>query len=71
MASIDEQILKASKEVVVKYIETGRISPALFPNTFKTVYNAIAETVKNPQSQGKGSSHMQPAEKETETHDPS
>ncbi len=46
MPSLDEQILKASKEVIVKYIETGRISPALFPNTFKTVYNAIADTVK-------------------------
>ncbi len=50
MPSLDEQILKASKEVIVKYIETGRISPALFPNTFKTVYNAIADTVKGRQT---------------------
>ncbi|MBW2565022.1 MAG: hypothetical protein JRE29_13520, partial [Deltaproteobacteria bacterium] len=28
MASIDEQVLRAAKEIVVKFIEGGRVSPA-------------------------------------------
>ena len=35
MASMDEQILRAAKEIVVKFIEGGRISPAGFPKTFE------------------------------------
>ncbi len=46
MASIDEQILRTSKEIIVKFIETGRVSPTGFPETFKTIYNSVAETVK-------------------------
>ena len=47
MASVNEQILRASKEIVVKFIETGRVSPTGFPELFKTVYNTIEETVKS------------------------
>ncbi len=46
MASIDEQILKVTKEVVVKFIEAGRVSPAGFNDTFKNVYNTVKETVQ-------------------------
>jgi predicted transcriptional regulator len=46
MSSVDEQILRAAKEIVVKFIETGRISPTTFPETFKSVYAAVNETVK-------------------------
>ncbi|BBO77138.1 hypothetical protein DSCW_45550 [Desulfosarcina widdelii] len=42
----DEQILRASKEIVVKFIETGRISPTGFPDAFKAIYRAVNETVK-------------------------
>jgi len=45
MASLDEQILKATKEIVVKFIETGRVSPTGFQETFKNVYNTIKETL--------------------------
>ena len=45
-SSIDEQILRASKEIVVKFIEAGRVSPAGFPEIFKTVYHTVEETVK-------------------------
>ena len=44
--SQDEQILRATKEIVVKFIETGRISPTGFPEAFKTIYRAVDETVK-------------------------
>ena len=45
-SSVDEQILRASKEIVVKFIESGRLSPTAFPETFKTIYNTVEETVK-------------------------
>lgn len=48
MATIDEQILRASKEIVVKFIETGRVSPTGFPETFKSIYNAISDVVRKP-----------------------
>ena len=46
MKSTDEQILRATKEIVVKFIETGRVSPTGFPETFKTVYDTVEEAVK-------------------------
>ena len=51
MASIDEQILKAAKEIVVKFIETGRLSPSGFDETFKNVYRTVAKTVKGKKPQ--------------------
>lgn len=45
MASLDEQILRATKEIVVKFIEGGRISPAGFAETFKDIYRAVEDTV--------------------------
>ena len=47
MASMDEQILRATKEIVVKFIESGRISPAGFPENFKNIYRAVDDTVKS------------------------
>jgi hypothetical protein len=44
-SAMEEQILRASKEIVVKFIETGRVSPAGFAETFKTIYTAVKETV--------------------------
>ncbi len=46
MQSIDEHILKVSKEIIVKFIEIGRISPAAFPENFDLIYNTIKKTVK-------------------------
>ncbi len=47
MSSIDEHILKTTKEIVVKFIETGRISPSGFTESFKSIYKTIDETVKD------------------------
>ncbi len=47
-SSLDEQILRAAKEIVVKFIETGRVSPSAFPDTFKSIYATLEETVKKP-----------------------
>ena len=46
MASLDEQILRTAKEIVVKFIESGRISPTGFSETFRNVYKTEDETVK-------------------------
>jgi len=45
MASMEEQILRVAKEIVVKFIETGRVSPTAFDDTFKKIYRTVVETV--------------------------
>ncbi len=57
MASIEEQILRTAKEIVVKFIETGRVSPAGFSDAFQNIYRSIVATV----NEGR-----EPAEKESE-----
>ena len=46
MANIDEQILRTTKEIVVKFIESGRISPSSFHETFKDIYHTVEKTTK-------------------------
>jgi hypothetical protein len=46
MASMDEQILRATKEIVVKFIEGGRITPTGFSKTFESIYQTVEDTVK-------------------------
>ena len=43
----DETILKISKEIVVKFIEMGKITPAGFDLNFKNIYTTIDKTVRN------------------------
>ncbi|AOY60282.1 MULTISPECIES: hypothetical protein [Desulfococcus] len=47
-SSVDEQVLRAAKEIVVKFIETGRVSPTAFPEVFNAVYTTIFEAVHRP-----------------------
>jgi hypothetical protein len=47
MATIDENILKAAKEIVVKFIECGRLSPSGFPEAFQSIYRTVEDTVKS------------------------
>ncbi len=42
----EEQLLKVSKEVVIKFIEMGRITPATFASSFKEIHSTIRDTVK-------------------------
>lgn len=49
-SSVEEQILRTAKEIIVKFIEVGRISPTAFPEAFKTIYTAVDETVKGRQA---------------------
>lgn len=47
MGAMDEHILKTAKEITVKFIETGRVSPTGFNETFKSIYKAVEEAVKS------------------------
>ncbi|HEC99008.1 MAG TPA: hypothetical protein ENN18_01300 [Proteobacteria bacterium] len=41
----DEIILRAAKEIVIKFIETGRVSPTSFEENFQKIYSSIRDTV--------------------------
>ena len=49
---VDEQVLRASKEIVVKFIEVGRISPSNFPEMFTSIYQAINAAVNTDPGAG-------------------
>ena len=46
----EEVLLKITKEIMVKFIEMGKVSPASFDETFKAVY----ETVRDASSKERG-----------------
>ena len=41
-----DTILKIAKEISVKFIEVGRISPSNFAETFASIYQAVDSTVR-------------------------
>jgi hypothetical protein len=43
----DDAIFKVAKEVVVKFIEVGRLSPDSFSERFENIYSSIKKTVQN------------------------
>lgn len=43
-----KEALQVTKEVLVKFIEAGRISPANFAETFPEVYRVVLETITRP-----------------------
>jgi hypothetical protein len=43
----DDAILKIAKEIVVKFIEVGRITPTTFDTSFRQIYATIETTVRN------------------------
>jgi hypothetical protein len=51
MGNIDEQILRAAKEIVVKFIEAGRVSPSGFHETFKDIYHTVEKTTRDSMKQ--------------------
>ncbi|MCL6621457.1 MAG: hypothetical protein K6T55_05080 [Syntrophobacterales bacterium] len=42
----EEQVLKVTKEIVVKFIEVGRLSPASFPETFQMVIDTVRRSLE-------------------------
>ena len=59
MKSIDEQILRATKEMIVKFIEMGRLSPSNLHEAFKDIYATVNETVKKNVSEKASSNDKQ------------
>jgi hypothetical protein len=45
-----ETILKIAKEITVKFIEVGRITPTTFSSSFTCIYNTIEKAVRGNQS---------------------
>ena len=42
----DEAIFKVTKEIVVKFIEVGRLTPANFEETYERVFQTVKESAK-------------------------
>ena len=49
MNADDEKILKMAKEILVKFIEMGRVSPANFDEHFRSVFWSLKNTAVNAQ----------------------
>ncbi len=49
MNADDEKILRLAKEVVVKFIELGRVSPTNFESHFRNIFWALKNTVVEAQ----------------------
>ena len=45
MNADDERILKVTKEVMIKFIEMGTVSPMNFDEKFRSIYWTIKDTV--------------------------
>jgi len=43
----EDAILKVAKEVVIKFIEVGRLSPGNFAETFQEIYTSVRSTVRD------------------------
>ena len=42
----DELLLKVTKEIVVKFIEVGRLTPTSFADTFNMVIDTLRQSLK-------------------------
>ncbi len=48
MEKYTKEALQVTKEIVVKFIETGRASPTNFAEIFPGVYQVVLETITRP-----------------------
>jgi len=42
----EEMTLKVTKEIVIKYIEIGRLAISNFDEAFRSIYRTVEETVQ-------------------------
>lgn len=45
MDKINKETLQVTKEIIVKFIENGRVSPANFSEIFPSVYAVVRKTL--------------------------
>jgi hypothetical protein len=43
----DEAVLKATKEIMVKFIEVGKVSPSNFEEYYERVFQIIRQSAKD------------------------
>lgn len=48
----DEALLKVVKEIVIKFIEVGRLTIPNFDETFRQVYHTVHDTVRPDRPDG-------------------
>lgn len=48
MDKVETLALQVAKEIVVKFVETGRISPANFSEHFGQIYGTVLRVINNP-----------------------
>jgi len=58
MEKCDKQALQVAKEVVIKFIEVGRISPNNFGQNFDVIYKDVMRTI-NGETVGDGSRELE------------
>ena len=46
MDQTEKQALQVTKEIVVKFIETNRISPGNFSELFEDIYRSVLRTIR-------------------------
>ncbi|MBR4424093.1 MAG: hypothetical protein IKS68_07690 [Mailhella sp.] len=51
MEKIEREVLQATKEIAVKFIEAQRLSPANFEQIFPLIYSTVFQTVLGGQRQ--------------------
>ncbi|CAG37658.1 hypothetical protein [Desulfotalea psychrophila] len=42
----EELLLKISKEIIIKFIEVGRVTPATFGESFTNIHNSIRKSAQ-------------------------
>lgn len=47
MTRKEELILKAAKEIIVKFIETGRVYPSSFEENYRLVSRVVRESIQD------------------------
>ena len=56
-----KEALQVTKEIVVKFIETSRVSPGNFADIFPAVYQVVLETITRPAARSAGQGASAPA----------
>lgn len=62
MDPIQKMALQTTKEIVVKFIEIGRISPGNFDQFFASIHNEVLRTIREQQAGDPGSDLHEQAE---------
>ena len=50
MTKKEELVLRATKEIIVKFIETGRVYPSSFEENYKLVSQVVREAIEDEPS---------------------